>query len=614
MLDLRNNYIDFGERLQPPLGYSIDYAVATTYSLDLHALLSIPLAMYYRQNLDSEISEGNFQVLDAIQNIQKHLKIYCQYGKIALPKSISNSLYSFVEKCVVQVMPTNAFQSFHPKVWVLRFKKDTKDRRAPATIYRVIVMSRNLTFDNSYDIAFWMQGTPKRRINSKNNSLINLLEELNEKSQFVHKEFISDLKKVRFDVDAPFDDYSFTTLPNTKPYESIDLKNEYEKRLVVSPFLSEKMVKELSLKTTSKLLLFSRKNELDKLSNQLIQEIEPYYFEQKFADLHHSEDIDIEEYNDSIWNHNLHAKIYLRQNGENTYWDIGSANCSDAAFNRSDNLKGNNEFLIHLNTNLKEVDVDNVKQSLLKQYNYLQLFVRYERSIDSDKMPEKEVDNRRVEYQFLLSLKNSLKAWIEPCQERKNSFYTLHLQLKLPHSFQENEYKTTCTSLSHPTLKKEIISNNVITFQAIPLHQVSSFMHWTITGPTIETPIHLVTKIEIANMPNIRLSSILQSIINSSEKFLALLRAILSDEPQFLVPHSTSTPHTIGGGLYENIAMLNFNAPIYEELLFTLSRSPNRLHRLASIIEKLHKEEDTTIVPKEFLEIWENIKALLPDE
>ena len=209
-------------------------------------------------------------------------------------------------------MPTNAFQSFHPKVWVLRFKKDTKDRRAPATIYRVIVMSRNLTFDNSCDIAFWMQGTPKRRINSKNNSLINLLEELNEKSQFAHKEFISDLKKVRFDVDAPFDDYSFTTLPNTKPYESIDLKNEYEKRLVVSPFLSEKMVKELSLKTTSKLLLFSRKNELDKLSNQLIQEIEPYYFEQKFADLHHSEDIDIEEYNDSIWNHNLHAKIYLQ--------------------------------------------------------------------------------------------------------------------------------------------------------------------------------------------------------------------------------------------------------------------------------------------------------------
>ena len=238
----------------------------------------------------------------------------------------------------------------------------------------------------------------------------------------------------------------------------------------------------------------------------------------------------------------------------------------------------------------------------------------YERSIDSDKMPEKEVDNRRVEYEFLLSLKNSLKAWIEPCEERKNSFYTLHLELKLPHSFQEKEYKTTCSPLGHPTLKKEIISNKTITFQAIPLHQVSSFMHWTITGASIETPIELVTKIEIKDMPDIRLSSVLQSIINSSEKFLALLRAILSDEPQFIVPQSTSKPHTIGSALYEDIATLNFNAPIYEELLFTLSRFPNRLNRLASIIEKLHKEEDAAIVPKEFLEIWEKIKELLPNE
>ena len=88
----------------------------------------------------------------------------------------------------------------------------------------------------------------------------------------------------------------------------------------------------------------------------------------------------------------------------------------------------------------------------------------------------------------------------------------------------------------------------------------------------------------------------------------------MSDEPQFIVPQSTSKPHTIGSALYEDIATLNFNAPIYEELLFTLSRFPNRLNRLASIIEKLHKEEDAAIVPKEFLEIWEKIKELLPNE
>lgn len=615
MLNLRNNYIDFGEKLQPPLGYSIDYAVATTYSLDLHALLTIPLAMYYRQKLDSDISEGNFQVLDAIQNIQKHLKIYCQQGKIALPKSVSNSLYSFVEKCVVEIMPTDAFQSFHPKVWVLRFKKETNDRRVPPIIYRVIVMSRNLTFDNSYDIAFWMQGTPKRKVNSKNDSLINLLEDLNSRSRFEHKRFINDLARVRFEIDDPFIDYSFSNLPINSPHDSIGLNKDYDKRLVISPFLSKKMVELLSQKTKRKLLIFSRRNELDKLPYELIQQIESYYFEQKLADLHHREDVDVEEYNDSIWNHNLHAKLYLRQDETSTcYWDLGSANCSNAAFNRKGDLKGNNEFLIHLSSDLREVSVDAIKKSLLQEYNDLQLFIPYERTSDNNEKSEKEVDNRRIEYEFLQSINKNLNAWIEPCGEIKKSFYDIHIELKLPDSFQERGYKVTCSLLGLPTLEEEIRSSKRFSFRFIPLHKISSFMHWTIIRPNFEIPIELVTKIDIKGITDFRLDSVLKSIVNSSEKFLALLRAVLSDEPQFIVTHDSSISNTISNGLHGDTAMLNFNAPIYEELLFTLSRSPNRLHRLASIIEKLDKEEDGNIVPKEFLEIWGKIKELLPNE
>ncbi|NLZ94996.1 MAG: hypothetical protein GX921_04115, partial [Bacteroidales bacterium] len=293
----------------------------------------------------------------------------------------------------------------------------------------------------------------------------------------------------------------------------------------------------------------------------------------------------------------------------------GSANCSDAAFNRSDNLKGNSEFLIHLKSDLPEVSVDAIKKSLLLAYNDLQLFVRYERSIDSDTKPEKEEDNRQVEYQFLLSLKNSLKAWIEPRQEKGNNLYNIHLKLKLPDSFQRKGYKVTCSLLGHPTLEEAISSKNkTFSFQFIPLHKVSSFMHWTITGSDIEIPIELVTKVEINGMPDFRLSSVLRSIIDSSDKFLALLRSVLSDEPHFAVPKTISSSNVLSDGLYGDITTLNFTTPIYEELLFALSRHPNRLYSLASLIEKLDKEDEESIIPKEFLEIWENVKELLPNE
>ena len=73
MLDVKNAHIDFGRQLQPPPGYEIDYAVATTYTLDLYALLTIPLAMYYRQTLDSEISEDNLliEIMDGNPLVRK---------------------------------------------------------------------------------------------------------------------------------------------------------------------------------------------------------------------------------------------------------------------------------------------------------------------------------------------------------------------------------------------------------------------------------------------------------------------------------------------------------------------------------------------------------------
>ena len=151
MLDLKKNRLDYGSLLMPPENYELTHAVATTYSLDLYTLLAIPVALFYSKVLDGSFEETRFDVLESIQKTAGILKVYCQKGKIKVPRKF-NWLFAYVEDSICEITPPNHVSSFHPKVWILRFKK------SQSITYRVIVLSRNLTFDRSWDLAFHIEG------------------------------------------------------------------------------------------------------------------------------------------------------------------------------------------------------------------------------------------------------------------------------------------------------------------------------------------------------------------------------------------------------------------------------------------------------------------------
>jgi len=140
--------------LIPPEGCRLDRAVAATYSLDLNTLLSIPVALFYSQTLEGKLRGERFQLLEAIQRTAGIVTVYCQHGQIHVPERY-NRLFAFMEQMIVPVKMGNAFSSFHPKVWVLRYQPD--DSRQPV-IYRMLVLSRNLTYDRSWDLAVALEG------------------------------------------------------------------------------------------------------------------------------------------------------------------------------------------------------------------------------------------------------------------------------------------------------------------------------------------------------------------------------------------------------------------------------------------------------------------------
>jgi len=173
--------------LRPPLGCRFDCAIGTTFSLDLMALLTAPLAMamFDWQDAEGELAGdpslsglNPLELLESLRRCADRVHIFCQAGQICVPPA-HQRLLTYLEQSVVQVLAPAARQKrrgvFHPKVWVLRYLDGSQTPR-----YRLLCLTRNLTFDRSWDAVAAFDGIVKDRERglSVNRPLVQFLEAL----------------------------------------------------------------------------------------------------------------------------------------------------------------------------------------------------------------------------------------------------------------------------------------------------------------------------------------------------------------------------------------------------------------------------------------------------
>ncbi len=109
------------DHLQPPDGYDLDYAIGTTFSLDLVALMLVPTAFATFDVETSDLDKTDLVwLLAALKNYGDRFSIFCQGGGIHLPPS-DNTLITYLENNVFEVFSPHQNGVFHPKVWILRF-------------------------------------------------------------------------------------------------------------------------------------------------------------------------------------------------------------------------------------------------------------------------------------------------------------------------------------------------------------------------------------------------------------------------------------------------------------------------------------------------------------
>ena len=147
-----NNRATLTDALSPPFGHQLDAAIAATYSLDLTALLLTNLSFADVETLDEE-SINRLDPIRRLEAVRRHAArttVFAQAGAIHVPKRF-HAPFAFLEESVVEVAAPND-GLFHPKVWVLRFTPQAASTcKTQDHLHRVIVLSRNLTMDNSWD-------------------------------------------------------------------------------------------------------------------------------------------------------------------------------------------------------------------------------------------------------------------------------------------------------------------------------------------------------------------------------------------------------------------------------------------------------------------------------
>jgi len=260
----------FLQALRPPEGYSFDSGIGTTFTLDLYSLLIAPLSLAFLEYESPEQAlQDPLMLMESLRRYSSRLSIFCQAGYINVPAK-SNLLISFLEKMVVEVSSPRG-GVFHPKFWLLRYTAKNQP-----VIYRLLNLTRNLTFDRSWDLMVSLKGevVNRKRGFGRNRPVVDFLRalpnlarhNLNVNVANCLEQFQAEVMYADFQVPEGFADLGFHPIGIPK-YSHFPFPNYLDRLLVISPFLSNTFLSEQTQRGDNHILV-SRVESLDNLSKK----------------------------------------------------------------------------------------------------------------------------------------------------------------------------------------------------------------------------------------------------------------------------------------------------------------------------------------------------------
>lgn len=581
----RSSYLDI---LKPDLGYFVEYILGTTYSLELDTILmsSLSLCLSHSEDISLQIADP-VALLEGCRRLSEKSIILFESGQIHQPKKY-NQLYYFIEQSLYSAK-TPKGGVFHPKVWFVKYKNDAGDIK-----YRFICLSRNMTFDTSWDFAFAINGDEGSVQSEEGRQLSRFFKELQpdklkEDQKKIYAEALEDIKRVHFDVPNKME-MSFHPL-GIKGSEPPFYASEYDKQCIVSPFLRRKFEKDQLAKEN---ILISSSYELHKLEEESKNKFkEILVINDALFDFKTNENEAVKELDDV--GSDLHAKMYFLEKGKNTELFLGSANATDAAFNQ------NVEFLVRLKGRTEQIGINQFLNSD-EDFGFRTILKEYEKG----NLTEKELDREKFDEQVFKVKKALFSSSLKYEYAEDNGNFQINLKFS-PSSEWEKLIKNLAFTvkvslLSNPSNLHDLASETI--FKSLVLGDLTSLFCFSVSISEFEyLPDTFTQKIDGAEFPKKRSDHVIRSSIDSMDKFIRFL---------YLILHGGEvTVEALSGVLDKGSQKGQGNSylqiPLFEEILKSLARTPDKLTYIDKVIDGL-KDADQKVIPDSFLELWGNVK------
>lgn len=591
-MDLDDQVV-FNAELATPAGYQLGCAVGTTFSLDFDTALSIPvsLALSGAVNRD-ELINSPLSMFSAMQKLVSKLFLFVEAGNISVPAQSTKILFTMLEPVIHEVIP-NKGSSFHPKVWMMRYEPVNP---ADKVRLKLIVMSRNLTRDRSWDASLVLDGYESGKPDD-NQPLIELLNLLIENGKVSKDKALSDLEqslaKAKWDRPSGFDRLSFN-LHNGRPGQSWSPPKSSDRLAVVSPFIKADALKRLATTTKSFEILISREDQLQANADSL-PEIEKKKVLRTDA-VQQSEDDNPPQQS------GLHAKIYVAEKGTGGKWrtwlTIGSGNATNAGLSSARNI----EFFATL-SGLKE-RVGGIEQ-ILGPRGLGQLTEQW---TPSDEVQEQEssVEQEMRAAQQELVRSSMMLNWAEVEDGWKASLAFASGLPPLP--------KTISLSAGLVTFKRSCatpIQGNKTVLQpsVILLVDVTSFVRILLRHSSGETK-ELVLKVLCQGLPTEnRMDAIIADVFKGPALVLRFIRLMLGEKNALFDSENTQSRSRKSSS---SSMAYSGHEPMFEVLLRAWLKHDPAVDQIGDVIKRLRASGHDENVPNELGALWDTMLRARP--
>lgn len=599
------NRLTLIDAMRPPAGFRLESAMAVTFTLNLQALLAAPAAFAIAGLGDSTsepVGQRPVELIHALRTNAHKLTVFSEVGAIGLPPP--SRAFAFLERAVVPVQAPRG-GIVHPKVWVLRY--EISDDRVEATkrdrVLRVLITSRNLTFDTSWDTVLRLdesadsQGADLGAVGKLFLGLVgNTVGTISDDHLERVGSLAASLQRARFALPAGVDaiDIHVLGLDGTSP----PLPTTVDRSLIISPFLTDDFFSRLGPERLDELV--SRQGWLDRLSQSTLDPIKKVWVLDSTLDDHLTTSDTGDTPDDRTRPQHspddpgrplagLHAKVFAFEHGDRAQLFVGSANATGPAF--SSNL----EILAELRGPITELGINQLCDGNGDERGLRHLFRCYKPVATTDgpngcSCPPVARARRAI-------ARLPVEGSVEKSGEGWAVTYTS--AEPVPTVSDTEIYCRPLTTLGN---RRPITPG--VTFEErfeTSLEHISGLLAFELKHSCGEET-GLVVPVPLDGVPEHREAHLLKLLIGNAERFLRYLLALLyEDSPGIDLAEVVSKIDASGEGTGTGSAV---NLAVLERLVRTMRHDPSKLLGMQPLVADLGADG---ALPEGFAELWETI-------